>query len=293
MRMKKIKEEKGSMAIYVLVTLMTFGLILMTIYITSISVRKAQLSTIIRIKESYEKDNSRIEEIYEEQAIKQNEKEGLLLHYDAINNTGNGHSNTAKIWADLSGNGNDGVIKGEATWQSNSLTLDGIDDYVDIIPTQLNKIEQGTVIITYNLKDWGNENSTLFFKGKDIEPAYNHIQISRNGDSTSEINTIISNNENSTQEQSIIPINVNEKMQIAMTWNGEQLKNYKNGLLNSTIATDILPAQDSTMCYIGKGANDIRMFNGEIYSIRVYNNVLTDEQIQENYTEIQSRYEIQ
>lgn len=57
--------------------------------------------------------------------------DGLILHYDAINNTGNGHSNTATVWKDLSGNGNYGTING-VTWKSDSLLFDGIDDWVSI-----------------------------------------------------------------------------------------------------------------------------------------------------------------
>lgn len=52
--MKKYKEEKGSMAVYVIVTLVSFCLILTGIYISTSSVRKAQIKTDIKIKEVYE-----------------------------------------------------------------------------------------------------------------------------------------------------------------------------------------------------------------------------------------------
>ena len=55
--MKKIKEEKGSMAVYVIVTLVSFCLILTGIYISTSSVRKAQIKTEIKIKEVYENIN--------------------------------------------------------------------------------------------------------------------------------------------------------------------------------------------------------------------------------------------
>ena len=61
---KKIKEERASMAVYVGVVLMSFLLLLTATYIGAINVRKTQLSTIIKIKESYEKDNGKAEEIY-------------------------------------------------------------------------------------------------------------------------------------------------------------------------------------------------------------------------------------
>ncbi len=52
--MKSIKEEKGSMAVYVIVTLVSFCLILTGIYISTASARKAQIKTDIKIKEVYE-----------------------------------------------------------------------------------------------------------------------------------------------------------------------------------------------------------------------------------------------
>ena len=47
----------------------------------------------------------------------------LLRKYDAINNTGNGHSNTTTTWKDLSGH-QDGTVYG-ATWGDNYLSFNG------------------------------------------------------------------------------------------------------------------------------------------------------------------------
>ena len=58
---------------------------------------------------------------------------GLILHYDGINNTGNGHSRTTNTWKDLSQKNNNGTLMGfdaGATWGSNYLQFDGVDDYV-------------------------------------------------------------------------------------------------------------------------------------------------------------------
>ncbi len=52
--MKKYKEEKGSMAVYVIVALLSFCLILIGIYFTTSSVRKNQIKTELKIKEVYE-----------------------------------------------------------------------------------------------------------------------------------------------------------------------------------------------------------------------------------------------
>ena len=50
--------------------------------------------------------------------------DGLQVYYDAINNTGTGHSDTTTVWKDLSGNGNDAQITttgSSLNWQSNCL----------------------------------------------------------------------------------------------------------------------------------------------------------------------------
>lgn len=66
-------------------------------------------------------------------------EEGLILHYDAINNTGEGdekHSTTTTTWKDLSGNGNDGTLRNfdtteESGWKDSYLKFDGINDIVN------------------------------------------------------------------------------------------------------------------------------------------------------------------
>ena len=64
MQMKtKVKSEKGIMARYVTVTLVTFIIILLAIFSGAVAVRKNQIKTLIKIKEVYEKDNDRKEEI--------------------------------------------------------------------------------------------------------------------------------------------------------------------------------------------------------------------------------------
>lgn len=57
---------------------------------------------------------------------------GLIVHLDAINNTGNGHSNDTTIWKDLSGNGNDATLYKNPIWSNNSIAFDGSTNYARI-----------------------------------------------------------------------------------------------------------------------------------------------------------------
>ena len=60
-----LKNNKGSMAVYVSIVLITMLFILLAIFLISNAIRKSQLSTDVKVKESYEKDNNRADEIYE------------------------------------------------------------------------------------------------------------------------------------------------------------------------------------------------------------------------------------
>ena len=62
--MRKIKQEKGSMAVYVSIVLLSMLFILMALFITSNAVMKSQIETTVGIKQSYEADNSRVADIY-------------------------------------------------------------------------------------------------------------------------------------------------------------------------------------------------------------------------------------
>ena len=61
---KKLIEEKASVSIYVFIVLFSFTIMLTSIYFSANSVRKTQLSTMMRIKQSYEIDNENIKKRY-------------------------------------------------------------------------------------------------------------------------------------------------------------------------------------------------------------------------------------
>ena len=72
---KKLIEEKASVSIYVFIVLFSFTIMITSIYFSANSVRKTQLSTMMRIKQSYEIDNENIEKIYQTQLEKMQAKQ--------------------------------------------------------------------------------------------------------------------------------------------------------------------------------------------------------------------------
>ena len=97
MQMKNyLKREKGSMAVYTIASILSFIIILTGIFFTAASVRKNQLRTLMKIKEVYGKTVSTRRDIYDEKtAVEDTDayiKDGLILHYEAINNTESGRA---------------------------------------------------------------------------------------------------------------------------------------------------------------------------------------------------------
>ena len=71
MQMKnKVKSEKGVMTMYVTVAVVTFTIILTAVFSLAVATRKNQIKTLIKIKEVYEQDNNKKEEIYTAQKEK-------------------------------------------------------------------------------------------------------------------------------------------------------------------------------------------------------------------------------
>lgn len=76
-------------------------------------------------------------------------QDGLVCWYDGIYNTVSGHDKNATVWQDLTGNNNNGTLKNinntdDSGWTSNSLILDGIDDWVQM--TQIPASEDGITV---------------------------------------------------------------------------------------------------------------------------------------------------
>lgn len=69
--MKRIKQEKGSMAAYTAIVLVSMLFILLAVFLTSSSKRRNQLDSTRAIRESYEYDVGEINKIYKDLVSKQ------------------------------------------------------------------------------------------------------------------------------------------------------------------------------------------------------------------------------
>lgn len=92
-------------------------------------------------------------------------EDGIIVHYDAENNTGNGHSSSVTTWKDLSGKENDAIIIG-GTWNSNYIALDGIDDYIKTTSVvEWDNSKQMTIqVLDYNGELSTNTTTAMIFE---------------------------------------------------------------------------------------------------------------------------------
>lgn len=112
--MKRLKQEKGSITLFVVVSMLFFVLFLAGIYMIATSKEQTGISETKRIKEIYEKDINRIDDVYQtvEEGLKQNLKDvikvGDYVAYDPTKGVANKDllSYTSEIGTGMShGNG--------------------------------------------------------------------------------------------------------------------------------------------------------------------------------------------
>ena len=212
--------------------------------------------------------------------------DGLVLHYDGIDNTGTGvHDITATTWKDLSGNGNDGQLKNFGTtptsgWGNNYLSFDGVNDWVNCGAINNDYI---TLDIAYFLKssyggdreiigNWnsggvgmGYSNGNEFGQGVYIDGEYRTLK------------SIESNNKH-------------QLITATVGYNGSTLAYYKNGIKQQELEYEGIispPKLNAVMAigtnpYGGGELTDGEYADMDIYGVRIYNRGLTEEEAEIN-----------
>ena len=207
---------------------------------------------------------------------------GLMLCYDGTNNTGDGHSNTATTWKDLSGNGNDGTLNGGPEWTDNALILDGVNDWVAV--TQMNYANITLeAIVKYASHSTTSYNSIIGNVQNGGYELFNHnngVATRENGFTVRVGNTYYS----AISNDNIID---NRVYSFSGSYDGAVIKYFENGIkYEREIAGNIGTTANNTIMAIGTNPNGNSapsgFFNGNIYSVRVYNRALTDAEVNHN-----------
>lgn len=217
--------------------------------------------------------------------------DGLELYYDGIDNTGTGnHSKTTNTWKDLSGNNRDGTLNNFGNsiitgWGKDYLSFDGINDWVNC--GELNN-ENFTLDICYMLKS--NQEEYIYLIGNQ-EAGGAGISIHNNNYN---METYVDGSYK--KLQNTVSIRKNKKTSTTMTYNGNSICGYKDGENigeSACTGTFGIPTNNTIM---GIGGNPSgATVNGDyadvmVYSTRIYNRGLTEEEVQINNNADKRRY---
>ena len=216
--------------------------------------------------------------------------DGLVFNMDPANRasyskTGPTAHNT--INAVNSGSFQDDTIF--STDQGGAFNFDGVDDYIDIGTP----IPQATTEITVNAwfkgtSQGSNSGNNVIFTGN---PGYNHgpyLGYDYNNESISwgvYINQTYNLASGFTQDTI---------WNVCSTFNRPTLKTYKNGVLvdTDTQNTNVTYQNNTSGNRIGEWGYGSyqRNFNGQIYSIQVYNRELSQTEVLHNYNSLKGRF---
>ncbi len=203
------------------------------------------------------------------------EQEGLVLHYDAINNNGKGFRFN-NYMQDLTSSNNDIILIDKDRWTVNSLKFENSNDVLNsarkIKPSLLGEDftielvlrQSGTSTSYVGIRDFA------YLEFSSTDPLWHYGSSNTHGYSSS--------------------YSMGEPYRLALINNGS-LNNsiiYLND--NSEEVSDYIQIGDDNHFIIGDGSN---YFEGEIHSIRVYNRSLSSEEINRNYQVDVKRFDFQ
>ena len=238
-------------------------------------------------------------------------QEGLVVHYDGINNTGNGHSNTTSTWKDISGNGNDMPLynfnyNSDSGWISDGIIFDGVDDYMTTTNPLFNGIgnnHSATIeIISETTKSqYGNILDLGGHQVNKTSPPY-LLWASEINDGTSRCNSVYFGNKIYNIPQNKIYLNQLN----SISFGSDLTKNYiyvdgGNTYINEDTAEESgwkanifsLGRDWEYYAINGDYCPDFHCyFIGKIKSVRIYDRLLSKEEIELNYKLDNQRYKI-
>ena len=234
---------------------------------------------------NYRNNISKYVKEYDSYKITDYSQDNLELNLDGIE-----HGLDSTSWKDSSGKNNNIIINGGATFENNSLKLDGIDDYVELG--------------NYNYQNLTIE--TVFkFQGSS-STAYKDILYNLYGNCGYELSTSSSyvnfgyylNSSTSLKSLKTSLSKTKDKIYYAVTFDGTSIKTYMDGILIKTTAISSDIKYDENIInniILGASKNGEtlkKQFKGNIYLARIYSRALTEEEIIKNYSIDAVRYDI-
>lgn len=207
---------------------------------------------------------------------------GLILHLDAINNTLDGHNSNSTTWYDLSGNNKNATLY-NCTINDNCIEFNGTSSYGTLPLGSLGNWGQATTIEVFAKVD----NQCIIIADK---PSDSFRAIATRETANKLAQCTIRDND-PVQNMFNSPINViGNNILYSFVWDGSNYSNtkaYTNSLISNKLSeTGGYSNSQAEYVTIGRRfyhAGGTWSMKGKIYSIRVYNRELTQEEINNNY----------
>lgn len=205
--------------------------------------------------------------------------DGLVLHLDGIENTRHGHNSAARTWEDLSGNNIDWTLPSAQSFSTDYLSCPGGNMCADPINssainsttlganTFFNSFTYQTVLQSNNTNTW----AAWIFGIHGLTHYSSYFIFSTNGTS-----------------RPVFPHTGIGFYQITMLFPpSTQICRINNSSITSG-GNDQWGANTYTMSGVVSGSS----INGKLYSVRVYNRILTDDELYANWIRDKNRFNI-
>lgn len=212
---------------------------------------------------------------------------GLIFCLDAANR--NSYPRTGTSWYDQTNNANNGTLNNGPTFSTSgggSILLDGTDDYVSVENNSILNPANVTVSI------WVKRNAYQSSIGSFIRRNYNDsyaIFATYNAD-TSYFRIY---DGTSYPQSPTIPLSLNVWTNITGTYDGANIKIYKNGTFVAQTANTTAISYSSSNTQMTIGRDDPvagRYMSANYGSILIYNRSLTEMEISQNYNVTKTRF---
>ena len=215
----------------------------------------------------------------EQQVFEDYIHQGLLHHFDGLNNTGTGYDPNSLVWVDLV-SGVQATLQ-NVSWQNHGVSFSNIDSKVFYSGQS---VLQYTIFNTHRVVTFQGMYPRIF-----AERPYPTLYL---GSTSGYAYYFYGQGKDISFSPRITPP-LGALVQVAIRFGGTGVIDlFLNGVLAASIPdVELYPTPVSTM-YIGCRAANDRVFNGEIYEHFVYGRPLSDEEIYSDFLVSQERYQI-
>lgn len=215
----------------------------------------------------------------------------LMAQYDGTRDFKNNK------WIDLTGNGNDGAVKGfdkSSGKRGDAIYFDGSDDYIEI-PRMVSKdftieIVFSTTKGTGTSNDWTTSMGLLDARksaiskdfGIGLNKAGKVVAGQGNGTTSSFTYSQDGFNNGNIQSTTFVREATSGKMTL-----------YANGSFEHSLTISNVDLDSATVMHIGRVQAGRNYYNGNIYSVRIYDTALKEDDIKANYEVDKKRFKME